>query len=68
MARRFKIFERLPGYASLYLASVTDLRVLCDDLEKHGGYQILAGKREADDADMIEIFITFGPRKNGRDD
>jgi hypothetical protein len=60
---RFKIFERLPGYASLYLASVADLRTLCDDLERHGDYQILAGKREADDNDMIEIFISFGRGK-----
>ncbi len=58
--RRFRIFERLPGYASLYLASVADLRILCGDLERHKDYQILVGKRESDDNDMIEIFISFG--------
>jgi hypothetical protein len=63
--RRFKIFERLPGYASLYLASVADLRILCDDLERHKDYQILVGKREADGGDMIEIFISFGPGIRG---
>lgn len=63
-SRRFKIFELLPDYVSLYLASIADLRVLCDDLERHGGYQILVGKREADDNDMIEVFITFGPKKD----
>jgi hypothetical protein len=38
--------------------SKAELRTFCDELEKLP-YQILAGRREGDKMDQIEIFITY---------
>jgi len=38
--------------------SKAELRTFCDKLEKLP-YQILAGRREGDKMDQIEIFITY---------
>jgi hypothetical protein len=58
----FTILERLADSDRPYLASPRELRELANELELHGGYQIQAWKREGDDSERVEIFVTF-PKK-----
>jgi hypothetical protein len=55
----FSILDRLPDYDRTIIASAGDMRVFFNELEMHGAYQILVGRREGDRGDMIEIFVTY---------
>jgi hypothetical protein len=58
MSEVFSILERISGSDRLHIVSAAELRTFCDELEKLP-YQILAGRREGDKMDQIEIFITY---------
>jgi len=52
------ILDRIAGSGRLHLILAAELRMLCDELEKLP-YQILAGRREGDNGDQIEILVTY---------
>jgi hypothetical protein len=62
MAESVSIPDLIADSDRLYLASAAQLRAFCDELEKHQTYQILVGRRECDNTDQIEIFVTL-PKK-----
>lgn len=62
MGEAFSILEKIHGSANLHLISSAELKKLCDELRKHQSIQILAGYREGDNIDHIEIFVTY-PRE-----
>jgi hypothetical protein len=59
MNEPFSILARLADPALMYPASASDLRILANELEMHGAYQIRVGRCEGDMGDMIEIFVTY---------
>lgn len=58
MSEVLSVLDRIFGSETLHLVSAAELRMFCDELEKQP-YQILAGWREADKVNQIEIFITY---------
>ena len=62
MGEAFSILEKIHGSANLHLLSSAELKKLCDEFRKHQSIQILAGYREGDHGDQIEIFVTY-PRE-----
>jgi hypothetical protein len=62
MGEAFSILEKIHGSANLHLISSAELKKLCDELRKHQSIQILAGYRDGDKIDQIEIFVTY-PRE-----
>jgi hypothetical protein len=63
MSQPFSILERICGSDRMHQISAEELRTLCSELSAFGSYQILAGHREGDSMDQIEVFVTYGPKE-----
>lgn len=55
----FSIHDRLPDTGARCLGSPKDLRILANELELHGAYQIEFWTREAEHGGQIEILVTY---------
>jgi len=59
MSQAFSILDRLSDSDAPRLVTAQELISLCNELELHGAYQILAWRREADRGGQIEIMVTY---------
>ena len=59
MSQAFSILDRLADSDDPRLVMTQELKALCNELELHGAYQILAWRREAERGGQIEIIITY---------
>jgi hypothetical protein len=62
----FSILDRLADSDLPHLASPEEMRVFFDQVEKHGHYQILVWRREADHGGNIECVVTYGEKNDSR--
>jgi hypothetical protein len=64
-ATRSKVGEPFPSLARLVeqgrasLMSARELRMFFNELEMHGGYQILVSRGERDNGGQVKIFVTY---------
>jgi|HubBroStandDraft_3_1064219.scaffolds.fasta_scaffold1905275_2 hypothetical protein len=59
----FSILERLADSDRPYFATPKELRILANELEMHGGYQIQMWERKADRGGCIEFIVTYEEKK-----